>query len=664
MKTLLTDERLIQLLTEASNAYYNTDTRIMSDEEFDELELEYQKRFGKKFIGAAPLAGKGTINVDHQYANLVGTLSKCKTIDEFMEWYENALSKINYVSKNGYGPELYVTLKYDGNSIVIEYKDGKVTKVLTRGKEGKGLDLTHVFADYHELEVIMEECGIKYEVIMTYENFEALMKAENMTYANPRSIVAGKLGCDEAAKYADYFTLVPLWLKYKDRDITRSEEQSTLAKEFGCEWSDFVGDYVHSVLEGDGDLDGVRRSMERFYNEIISVRDKLPFMIDGLVIEFVDEDIREQLGMNTGFPNWATALKFPYMEKSSKVTGFDFTLGDTGRITPRVWFEPVEFNGTVHTKQSLQNYARFKELNLSIGSDILVQYSHDCLTYIERLETENNKKLDKDPWNEKHIITCPECHTCAETNDTGAFLICPNPDCTGKTIGKLQNYLTKMDIKGIKENMLISMNEAGLVNGIIDLYTMDYSKIADIERMGKKVADNVKKAINGKVPYDYEILGSLGIPNCSRSTSKDICKVYSLSELLEMRNTICQTNFILKLTEIEGIADITAGYIQEGIDKNMETIQFLLNRNHLVYKDELNKNKTDKPEVIVFTGFRDKDLQAKLEMMGHKVTGSVSNNTTVVVTKDVNGSSSKLKKARELNIPIMNPVDFKAKYVK
>src|SRR5699024_6074264 len=128
--------------------------------------------------------------------------------------------------------------------------------------------------------------------------------------------------------------------------------------------------------------------------------------------------------------------------------------------------------------------------------------SHDCLTYIERLETENNKKLDKDPWNDHHIITCPECHTPAVTNDTGAFLLCPNDDCTGKIIGKLQNFLTKMDIKGIKENMLIAMNDAGLVNSIIDLYTMDYSKIAEIDRMGKKVADNVKKAINGKTPYD------------------------------------------------------------------------------------------------------------------------------------------------------------------
>lgn len=657
----LNNDQLVKLLTEASYAYYNTDTRVMSDEEFDNYELEYQKRFGKKFIGAIPLVGKGTVNVEHQYANLVGTLSKCKSVDEFMEWYTNALSKINYVPKNGFGPELYITLKYDGNSIVIEYKKGNVVKVLTRGKEGKGLDLTHVFKNYHELEYILEECGIKYEVIMTYANFERLMEIENMSYANPRSIVAGKLGCDDAYRYTDFFTLVPLWIKYKDKNISRSEESSILAKEFGCDWSDFVGDYTESIRIADGDVEGVETKMKKFYNHIISLRDKLPFMIDGLVIEFVDEDIREQLGMNSGFPNWATALKFPYMERTSKVTGFDFCLGDTGRITPRVWFEPVEFNGTIHTKQSLQNYARYKELNLAVGSDILVQYSHDCLTYIERLDTKNNKELT--PHHVTTSIKCPECGSSAEVTESGAFLICPNEECTGKIIGKLQNFLTKMDIKGIKENMLISIHEAGLVNSISDLYTMDYSKISSIDRMGTKVANNVKKAINDKIPYDYEILGSLGILNCSRTTSKDICKIYSLQELLEMYHTIGQTNFILKLTDIEGIADITAGYIEEGIKNNLETINFLLSRKHLIYKDELNKNKTDKPEVFVFTGFRDKEAQAKLEMLGHKVTGSVSSNTTVVVTKDVNGSSSKLVKARELNIPILSPEEFRSKYL-
>ena len=658
---LLSNEKLIEMLTEASKAYYNTDTKIMSDEEFDNLEKEYQIRFKKKFIGAEPDSTKGTISVTHTYGDLVGTLSKCKNIEDVMEWYTDCLSKINCDyehSKDNYLPELALTLKYDGNSVVIEYKDGIVQKALTRGKNGKGLDLTHVFKEYHELEVIKEECGIKYEVIMKYDDYKDLMDKENISYANPRSVVAGKLGCDDALKYAEYFTLVPLWVKYKNKSLTKHEQSSLLYDEFKTEYCDLVGDYSTSVLRAKDDIDGLKRDLTKIYENIQQKRESLPFMIDGIVIEFIDENIRQQLGMNTGFPNWATALKFPYMEKASKVTGFDYCLGDSGRITPRVWFKPVDFNGTIHTKQSLQNYKRYNELNLSVGSDILVQYSNDCLSYIERLDTEKNKKLDllkkKDP------IVCPECGTIAETNENETFLFCPNDNCPGKVVGKIQNYLTKMDIKGIKENMIVAFKEAGLVNSIEDLYTMDYSKIADIERMGDKVAKNVKNAINSKVPYDYEILGSLGIENCSISTAKDIAKVYSIKELLDLASKNKGKELEYKLMNIEGIAEITAKYITSGIINNANLIKFLINRKYIEYKSSIKT--AAKQETFVFTGFRDKNLQAHLENLGHKVTGSVSNKTTIVVTKDVSGNSSKLKKARELNIPIITPEKCKELY--
>lgn len=657
---LLTNEELIKILTVASDYYYNSSSKYLSDEKFDELELEYQKRFGKKFIGAAPPETKGTINVAHNYKNLVGTLSKCKNIDDFREWFFDCLKKIEGLSYNlkdkNYLPELLVTLKYDGNSIVIEYRNGLPIKVLTRGKDGKGLDLTHVFKDYHELEILKEECGIKYEVVMTYENFNKLMKEEKTSYANPRSIVAGKLGCDDAYSYTDYFTLIPLWLKFKDRDITRSEERTLLSNEFGTEYSDYVGDYVESILKPIGDEESVIKTLEKFYQHIQEIRSSLPFMIDGLVIEFIDPNIRKHLGMNTGFPNWATALKFPYMEKESKVTGFDFTLGDSGRITPRVWFEPVYFNGAKQNKQSLQNYARYKELNLTIGSDILVQYSNDCLTYIERMDTENNKALDKQI---QHTpIHCPVCGHEAEENKTGAFIFCPNPSCPGKITGCIQNYLIKMDIKGIKENMINSLKDAGLLNSIIDLYEMDYSKIKDIDNMGEKVANNIKSAINSKIPYDYEILGSLGISNCSISTAKDICKKYKLEYLM----TLDGLQMKEKLLSVDNVAEITADYIADGLYTFSKTINYLLNRKHYNYKDEIEKNKSEETMTIVFTGFRDKSLKDKLELAGHKVTGSVSKNTTVLVAKDPSGNSSSIEKARKLNIPILTPEEFKNKY--
>lgn len=639
---MLSNEKLVEILTKASEAYYNTDKKIISDERFDELEREYQRRFGKKFIGANPPINKGTINVEHDYETLVGTLSKNNTIEQFMEWYTKCINKISHHDNTS----LLVTLKYDGNSVVLTYdENGKVSKALTRGKNGKGLDLTKVFKEYHELEYL-KDCGIKYEVIMKFDNFERLMEEEGISYANPRSIVAGKLDCDDAIKYVPYFELVPLWLKFKDRDITRLEEINLLKEEFGTDYNELVGKYSTHIIKGDYNY--IKEQVTEVYEYVISIRESLPFMIDGIVIEFVDEEIRKELGMNTGYPNWATALKFPYMEKESKVVKFDYCLGDSGRITPRVWFEEVEFNGTKHNKQSLQNYDRLNKLNLRVGSDILVQFRNDCLTYIEKLDTENNRILDN---TEQEEIYCPECGTKAVPNDTGAFVFCPNDDCPGKILGKLQNFLIKMDIKGIKKNMLAAMKDAGLVNNIEDLYTMDYSKISNIERMGDKVAKNIENAIQTKVPYDYEILSAIGITNCSLLTSKDICKTYPLEELIELN----KNELLLKLLEVEGISDITANYIVEGIEKNKDTIKFLLKRKYLKFNSG---KQTNNSEIIVFTGFRDKDLQKRLEAKGYEFKGSVSKKVTLLVANDINSTSSNIQKAKNYNIRIISKEDF------
>ena len=648
-----TDKELIKILKEASEAYYNTDKKIMSDEEFDGLEREYRKRFGKKYVGAEPISTKGTASISHsKYSELVGTLDKCQNLDELKEWLKKIFSKLGNKKLT-----LVVTLKYDGNSVAIEYKDGKIHLALTRGKNGKGVDLTKSLKDYHELEFIKDNCGIKYEVVITYENFNKLLQS-GYDYANPRSTASGILQRDDTENYYEYLTFIPLWMRKEGQKITREEELDLLEEEFD-EYRDYVKPYIKKITTNK--YLTAYEKIEEFYNKINDkIRDKLPFMIDGIVIEILGDDNRKTLGETAEYPNWAMALKFPASEKHSVVTGFDYCLGDSGRITPRVHFEKVVFeNGTEHTKQSLQNYDRYKKLNLSVGSDILVTYSNDCLSYIERLDTENNKKLDKIKKDEK--ILCPECGTEAVPNDTGAFIFCPNENCPGKIIGKMKNFLTKMDINGIKENMLIAFKNAGLIKDKIeDLYNMDYDKIKDIERMGPKVAVNVKNAIQTKIPYDYEILAALGIQNCSLETAKEICKVYDLKELINYWKKENNTQFISRLIKINTVAEITATYIQQGIYNNIDLIKFLLNRKYIIYKDNLIK--PIKEEIIVFTGFRDKDMKEKLISKGYKVTDSISSKTTILVAKDPSKGGTKINKAKSLNIEIIDIDECKSRF--
>jgi DNA ligase (NAD+) len=643
------------LLEDASDAYYNSEEEVMSDIEFDTLSKEYIRLGGSLEVGAAPPKGKKTVEVEHSFSELVGTLDKTnyilqkdcidptkKSVEEWLKWVFSKLS--------GNPFSLGISFKFDGNSVVIEYKNGKVVKALTRGRNGLGMDLTHVFKD-HTIKS-KAHVGIKYEIIIPWDKYRELMDDTGLSYANPRSLVSGKLGDDNAYSFYKYMELVPLWVKPIKGSMTRMDEIEFIEENFGEDNSLFSDYRIVEDVTADS-YDHFMDELTDIYNENITARYNLPFMVDGLVIEVIDEWAREELGYATDQPNWATALKFPFMVKETEITGFDFTLGDSGIITARAWYKEVEFNGTIHQKQSLQNYRRFKELKLGIGSKINVEYRNDCLSYLVPVPG-GNDGIEPFPYTDN----CPVCGGKVEITKTGAFAMCANDECEGKIVGRLQNYLTKMDIKGIKESTLVKLRDSGLVSTISDLYTMDYDKIADIEGLGGIMSIKIAGAMSGKVPYDYEIAGSMGIASFSRSKAKELCKFYSLRELMD-KISDPNVDLVSEISDIDGFSTITAAYINDGLAMNSDTIDFLLGRDHKVYRDEYLKYANVEAKKIVFTNFRDDKLQFELEKMGHKITSGVSKKTDIVVCPDPNGTTVKLNKARDLGIPIMTVDDFK-----
>ena len=194
---------------------------------------------------------------------------------------------------------------------------------------------------------------------------------------------------------------------------------------------------------------------------------------------------------------------------------------------------------------------------------------------------------------------------------------------------------------------------------ILRLYKLTQDELLNIEGFKEKTTENIYNAIHSKKEiYDYQLFGSLLFKNLGIRTSRDIFSKYTYEDINKEN-----------LLEVDGVSDILADNFMEGVEVNNEIINTFMNDNPYIkvssYKQLLSESATDKdiPKVVVFTGFRDKELQSEIEKLGSKVTSSVSKNTNVVVTKDINGSSSKLKKARELNIEIMTPEDFKNKYI-
>jgi len=643
------------LLNEASKSYYNTSELILSDTEYDELLKLYELVTGKTIIGAEPDSTKGTISVSHKYKNLTGTLTKNNSIDDFLDWYVDIIDKLNLTDESEL-PALLLTLKFDGNSVAIEYKNGKVVKALTRGKDGMGVDLTDLFKN--DTINYKKPCGIKYEVIVVDEDFKKLCEVMDKDYANARSTVSGLLGRDDKADFRDYLTLVPLEIRYENNIKTREDSLEDIEVYFGEDSLIFEDALI--ISDENSTISDIVDSVNEYYIDINKKRFDYPFMIDGIVIEILDEDFRTELGYDSvGRPNYATALKFPYAEKVTEVTGIDFCYGDSGRITPRVWFKQIEFLGNKQNKQNLHNYKRFKELGLGIGSKILVEYRNEVLTYVNKLNTPENEKITPIPF----ITECPVCHEESikiVVNDKGeeTFAYCSNPYCDGKIIGSLQNYVTKMGIKGIKENTFKKIKEYGLVKSITDLYTMDYSQISNISGLGTKIAEmfKTKFADDRNEYFDYQILGSVGIINISQSNAKLFCTYFKLNDVLNDYTTDGNLNkYYNKVIGIKGFSKIQTKYLLEGIIENIYILRFLIYKLKVKsYKNAVDANKDDVSLKIVFTGFRNPDYQSKLELKGHKVTSSVSSKTNLVVAANPNDTTVKIKKAIENGIEVIS----------
>jgi DNA ligase (NAD+) len=646
---------LEKTLRKACKAYYNGSNLLMTDEEFDHACVLYRKLTGNFFnTKTKPNKNKRLVNVSHGFEKLQGTIDyKFPNLNEFKDWLTTIFNNLNLSLTDELA--LLVSLKYDGNSVAIEYVDGKTDIALTRGDNGEGADLTDIFINdtIDNVSDIKERIAIKYEAILTYEDYEKLnaIKSENgeNIYANPRSTVSGLLGRNDSAKYRKYISLVPLSIRIKDKELTRKKEIDLMDK--------FLPDnkIKFKYFPIKGDFNTIIEKVTKLYDKYTTKRYDLDFMIDGLVIEVVKNSYKKQLGyFASDSPKWTCALKFPYMEKETTVTDikFEASPNGTGKITPLVYYEPVEFNGAIQTKTSLANYKRFKELNLGKGSKVMIQYRNDCLSYCLPLDKPENKNIKPIPFTDR----CPACkgkvriHKNDDKNEE-TFVFCDNPNCYMKLLGKINNYTNQVGIKGIDIKTLGKIAEAGLLKTPADLYRLNYRQLRVIPGLGDKSALNIVESIRENTPNDYDVLAGLGISNLGRDTAKIILNEMSFDSLADP-NYVNSAEFETRLGNLEGIGPI----MKKRIPKELSENSYLLNDLLTNVKFKTTKRiKLDNQLIFVMTGdpntkyFPNRDaVKQYIENKGHKMTGSVSGKTNYLITETPNSNTVKNKKAREL----------------
>ena len=636
---------LADKLREATAAY-TLGTPIMSDAEFDALE-DALRRISPSHpyfaeVGA-PLVD-GWQKVKHPIP--MGSLDKAQTEEEFFAW----LDKME-------GEEIVGSDKMDGISLRLTYEGGKLAAGVTRGSDGEwGQDITR---NVRVMKGVLSD--VLYDGTLHIRGEVVCRKSDHAEHfpdeSNPRNTAAGKAVAQTGWRRAQHLTFYAYNIFSENPEHgakTRSEEFEVLE-----DW----GFNVPNRFTLSGPIDevkGLALAIREAY--INGVRDKIDYDIDGLVFEVNDSAKRETFGSHNLRPKGAVAFKFPHESKPTILRDILWQVGGSGRVTPVAVFDAVELAGASIRQASLHNVAYIGRLvdeaygdkvALAKGDEILVSRRNDVIPYVEKVLIQ-----DADGETLPTPSTCPSCSTALTMK--GEYLICPNEEeCPAQALGSLKRWVTKLNILHLGEAILKASVEAGMVKGIGDLYRLEESRVAALTMDGRRVggaAARGLKNLHAKKAIDLALfVGSLGIPLVGRKMVKILVEAGydDLSKLAVATEA--------EMAAVDGFGPGRAAAFRKGYDARVALIQDILDAGVTILAPVAPTGSGMAGEAVCFSGVRDKAVAAAIEAAGGSIASGVSKNTTILVLKDVNSTSSKAKKARDLGIPIMDLAGIKTR---
>lgn len=642
-------QELIKILNEASKAYYAEDREIMSNFEYDGL---YEELEGLEKETGIVLSGSPTVSVGYEsveelpkerHESPMLSLGKTKSREELKDWLQ--------------GKEAILSWKLDGLTVVLTYRNGELFKAVTRGNGEIGEVITGNARTFKNIPLNIAfkgELVLRGEAVITYSDFEKIneeIPEAEAKYKNPRNLCSGsvrQLNNEITAKrnvrfYA--FTLVSA----EDVDFHNSrEEQFRFLEKQGFEVVE------RKIVTPDTILSAI----SEFENKIPAY--DVPS--DGLVLTYEDIAYGKSLGRTAKFPRDAIAFKWADEIRETTLTEVEWSASRTGLINPVAIFTPVELEGTTVSRASVHNVSIVKELKLGIGDRITVYKANMIIPQIaENLTQSGNLPIP---------ATCPVCggETKIQNMNDTETLYCTNPECAAKKIKSFTLFVSRdaLNMEGLSEATLEKFISMGFIHEYADLFhlTEHRDAIVDMEGFGEKsyanLVDSIEKARNTTLP---RLIYGLGIANIGLVNAKMLCRHfdYDLDALQSAKEE--------ELSDIEGVGDVIAGAFVSHMNNpaNKEKIDHLLPELHLEKPESSTENQNLAGLSFVVTGtlnsFENRNaLKEEIEKRGGKVTGSVTSKTECLINNDVTSSSSKNKKAKELNVPILSEEDFLQKY--
>lgn len=613
---------------------------------------------------------KRTRNTQHEHPELVGTLDKCKFVlvndaieagadindpkikilerDFFAEHIKNGI-----IDPNGIY-EIMMSLKYDGISVEADCTN-VVESARSRGDTGidQASDMTPILKGYPFpnstfYRGIGDEgvVGVKFEAIMTYQDLYKFNELRGKNYKNCRTAIIGLFGASDAPLYRDFITLVPLDIAEHDAlkqayaytDNTCNSFREMRALFMDCFTSKGVR-FINTKIRGD--YKTLLFMIKKFLQEADYARAFMPYMYDGIVIEYLDDEIREKLGRKNSVNQFSMAVKFDPMKKQTIFREYKYTVGKDRTITPMIYYDPVEFFGTIHPKSSGHSRERFMKLNLKPGDIIDVTYTNDVMPYVTKPENSVNASNPNHPI--EFTKVCPACGAPVEISESGKSAKCSNVNCPGARLAIMTDTLSKLGFVGFADSAVMTMNRYH-IKDILD---------CPVEQLGLGVADTEnfaiqKQKIMSEPMYDYDMLGSLGFSNISSEKWAKVCNRYNLEQIIE----ICLNKDIYPLIKLKGIGDLTATTIISEFPYYKDDILYCMGNMNIV-----SSVGADKKVSIRYSGIRNKQLMEQLISMGYDAKdSSVTKSTDILLVPYEGFTSSKTSKAGE-NTMIL-PVDY------
>lgn len=646
-------KELVEILNRASKAYYQEDNEIMSNYEYDAL---YDELVRLEKESGIVLSNSPTANVGYE---VLSQLPKEKHPSPMLSL--DKTKEVEVLADFLGDKEGVLSWKLDGLTIVLTYNDGKLVKAVTRGDGEIGEVITNNAKTFKNLPLNIaykDELVIRGEAVIRYSDFEAInetIEDASQKYKNPRNLCSGtvrQLNNEITAKRNVCFFAFSFVSASKEEGLefnNSKNERMNWLKSLGFE-------VVESKMV-------TKESMAQAVAEFSKAIENNDFPSDGLVLTIDDIEYSKSLGRTSKFPKDSIAFKWKDEVCDTKLLEIEWSASRTGLINPVAVFEPVELEGTSVSRASVHNVSIVKDLMLGIGDIISVYKANMIIPQISENKTKSG--------NIEIPSVCPVCgEPTVVKNDNGVeTLNCVNQECLAKKIMCFTHFVGRdaMNIEGLSQSTIEKFIAKGFIKELSDIFGLDRFKddIVEMEGFGEKSYANLVESVEkSKIVEMPKFIYGLGILGVGLANAKVICKEfkYDFDKIRQAKPE--------EITAIYGLGESIAKNFVDyfGNEGNNRVVDNLLK--YIEFADvSVEEEATLQGMNFVITGslehFDNRNaLKDVIEAKGGKVVGSVSKNTSYLINNDINSSSSKNKKAKELGVEIITEDDFINRFMK